>query len=63
MAEQPTVRPGQTIPTSGIYGLVGSRGGRTGSQCDSTKGNPAPPTPKAGMTWKLDQPAKHAHKK
>lgn len=33
---------------SGIYDKVGPRGGNTGQQADSTKGNPLPPTDRPG---------------
>ena len=59
MAEQPVEKPGTPTPRSGLYDEVGSRGGKTGSQCDSTKGNPLPPTTKSGNGWKLNTPAKH----
>ncbi len=44
-----TYTPGTPAPKSGIYEKVGPRGGRTGDQADSTKGNPLPPTEKAGQ--------------
>ncbi len=53
------LRPGTTTPRSGIYDKVGPRGGNTGQQADSTKGNPLPPTDKPGETWRLNTPARH----
>ena len=50
--------PGTPTPKSGIYEQVGPRGGATGAQADSTKGNPLPPAPK-GRTWDLVKPAHH----
>lgn len=51
--------PGTPAPRSGIYEQVGPRGGRTGEQADSTRGNLLPPTDKAGNGWVLVQPAHH----
>lgn len=54
-----TYKPGQTAPKSGQYGLVGPRGGDTGKERTVTKGEPMPPTPKSGMSYKLNDPTKH----
>ena len=54
-----TYAPGTPAPKSGIYEKVGPRGGRTGDQADSTKGNPLPPTEKTGQEWVLVKPAHH----
>ena len=51
--------PGTPAPKSGIYERVGPRGGMTGEQADSTQGKPLPPTPGAGQTWTLVEPAHH----
>lgn len=51
--------PGTPTPKSGIYEQVGPRGGRTGEQADSTKGNLLSPTDQSGRTWKLVVPAHH----
>jgi hypothetical protein len=53
------LKPGSTTPESGIYEKVGPRGGKTSEQATSTRGNPLPPTEKAGETWKLVEPAHH----
>ena len=53
------LKPGQPAPHSGIYDLVGPRGGDTGKQVVAEKGEPLSPTPKSGMTYKLAQKAKH----
>lgn len=42
--------------TSSPYG---PRGGDTGKQRTVTRGEPLPPTPKAGQHFKLDDPTKH----
>lgn len=54
-----TLKPGQPAPRSGQYGIVGPRGGDTGKERTVTKGEPLPPTPKAGMGYKLNDPTKH----
>lgn len=51
-------KPGQTVPTSGQWGLVGPRGGNTGQEVTSVKGEPFPPTPKPHMTYKLNDKTK-----
>jgi hypothetical protein len=51
--------PGTPAPASGIYALVGPRGGRTGEEADSTQGKPLPPTGRRGETWTLVRPAHH----
>jgi hypothetical protein len=48
-----TFRPGQSADYSGIYEIVGVRGGDTGEQRTVVKGEPLPPTPKAGQTYEL----------
>jgi len=58
MAKTTGLPPGTSTPKSGIYERQGPRGGMTGQQADSTKGNPLPPAPK-GQTWKLVDPAHH----
>ena len=58
MANTTKLPPGTTTPRSGIYERQGPRGGWTGEQADSTRGNPLPPAPK-GQTWTLVDPAHH----
>ncbi len=54
MAKRPSgLTPGTTTPKSGQYEVVGPRGGRTGEERTSTKGNPLPPTPKPGQRYDL----------
>ncbi|CDM59891.1 hypothetical protein LPU83_pLPU83a_0050 (plasmid) [Rhizobium favelukesii] len=48
-----TFKPGQTAPRSGQYGILGTRGGDTGKERTVTRGEPMPPTPKSGQTYKL----------
>ena len=56
---QRTFPPGTPAPRSGIYEQVGPRGGHTGEQADSTRGNPLPPTDRKGQEWRLAKPAHH----
>lgn len=45
MAIKVTVRPGSKVPDSGIYQVPGRR-------ATMVKGEPAPPTPRSGQTWR-----------
>lgn len=54
-----TLKPGDETPRSGQYGIFGPRGGDTGKERTSTRGNPLPPTPKPGQTYRLVDPTKH----
>jgi hypothetical protein len=45
----PPHKSGQIVQQSGQYPIVGPRGGKTGQEVTATKGEPFPPTPKAGM--------------
>lgn len=58
MAKQ-ILKPGQTVNTSGQYEVVGPRGGRTGHEVTLVKGEPAPPTMKAGQKMILVDKTKH----
>jgi hypothetical protein len=58
MSKQP-MRPGTTAPRSGQYGIVGQRGGNTGQERTVTKGEPFPPTPKAGQSYVMNDPTKN----
>ena len=52
------LKPGQTAPTSGQYQKIGPRGGK-GPEVTSVKGEPLPPTPTKGTTYKLVDRTKH----
>lgn len=54
-----TFKPGQTAPRSGQYGILGTRGGNTGQERTVTRGEPLPPTPKSGQTFKMVDPTKN----
>jgi hypothetical protein len=47
----PKYKPGQKVPVSGQYPLVGPKGGATGQEVTAVKGEPFPPTPKPGMGY------------
>lgn len=51
-------KPGQKAPDSGQYKIIGPRGGQ-GPERTVTKGEPLPPTPKSGSTYKLVDKTKH----
>lgn len=46
------IKPGQTAPKSGQYQQIGPRGGK-GNEVTVVKGEPLPPTPAKGTTYKL----------
>lgn len=60
--KKPNLKPGQSAPKSGQYGVFGPRGGNLGHEVTSEKGNPLPPTPKPGQVYKLVDPTKHKSK-
>jgi len=43
---KPSVRPGETVPDSGIYKSTKSK-----TKATMVKGEPAPPTPQQGEKW------------
>jgi YjzC-like protein len=49
-----TYKPGQTAPTSGQY-----KNTKTKTEVTVTKGEPLPPTPKAGQRYVLVDRTKH----
>ena len=53
------LRPGERVPFSGQYEVFGPRGGRTGHEVTLVKGEPAPPTQKAGCKMVLVDKTKH----
>jgi hypothetical protein len=48
-------RPGETVPTSGIYAEVKNNGSRTGRNVTCVKGEPFPPTQPPGVAYVLLQ--------
>lgn len=51
--------PGARAPRSGQYAIVGPRGGDTGKERTVVRGEPLPPTPKAGQKYVLVDPTRH----
>ena len=58
-AKGPPYKPGQKAPVSGQYGVVGPKGGKTGTEVTVAKGETLPPTPKPGQTFVLVDKTKH----
>ena len=52
-------RPGEKADRSGQYGIQGPRGGDTGKERTVVKGEPFPPTPQKGQSYKLNDPTKN----
>ena len=52
-------RPGETCQQSGQYEIVGARGARTATERTVVRGEPFPPTPKAGQRYVLVDRTKH----
>ena len=53
------LKPGNKAPASGQYGIVGPRGGQTGKEVTVVKGEPMPPTPKAGQGYVMNDLTKN----
>ena len=51
------MKPGEEAPVSGLYELIGPRGGHTGRERTVAKGEVLPPTPKAGMGYRISERA------
>lgn len=54
-----TMKPGQSAPRSGQYEQLGPRGGSTGVERTVVRGEPLPPTPSSGMSYRLVDPTKN----
>jgi len=52
-------KPGEIADQSGQYGTVDQHGAKLGTEVTVTKGEPFPPTPKAGEGYVLNDPTKH----
>lgn len=52
-------KSGEKAKRSGQYEIVGPRGGKTGKERTVTRGEPLPPTPKAGQEYVLVDPSKN----
>lgn len=53
------LKPGQKVPVSGQYNVVGPRGGKTNLEVTLVKGATTPPTQNSGQTMKLVDKTKH----
>jgi len=58
MSKNKGLKPGEKAPKSGQYQKVGPRGGK-GNEVTVTKGEPMPPAPTKGTTYKLVDPTKN----
>ena len=58
MSGKKMFRPGNIAKRSGQYQQVGPRGG-AGKEVTVTRGEPLPPTPKPGMSYRLVDPTKN----
>jgi len=52
-----TYKPGETAQYSGLYTMVGPRGGKTNVERTVVRGEPLPPTPKPNLRYVLSEPA------
>jgi hypothetical protein len=52
------LKPGQKAPASGQYQQIGPKGGK-GKEVTTVKGEPLPPSPTKGSTYKLVDPTKN----
>lgn len=59
MASTKPLSPGESAPRSGLYEIVGPRGGRTGQERTVVRHEPLPPTPKPGQGFILVDPARN----
>ncbi len=58
MARRNGMKPGQRAERSGQYQQIGPRGGN-GKEVTVSKGEPLPPTPAKGTTYRLVDPTKN----
>ena len=54
-----THKPGEKAKESGQFPILGPRGGDTGKERTVTRGEPFPPTPKAGQCYGTPDKTKH----
>lgn len=54
MPAKKPLTPGTKTPSSGQYGEVGSRGGKTGKEITAVKGKTLPPASKKGNRYVLN---------
>jgi hypothetical protein len=53
------IKPGQKAPASGQYEIVSRTGKETGVERTVVRGDPLPPTPAKGQSYKLTDRTKH----
>ena len=63
MSKNTIHKPGETAVTSGIYAVVGPRGGRTGNEVTVVRKEPFPPTQQSGQGFILVDKTKHSPEK
>ncbi len=52
-------KPGDRVPCSGQAEIIGQKGGKTGVERTIVKGEPFPPTPQSGQSYKIVDKTKH----
>lgn len=52
-------KPGEKVPKSGQYEVIGPRGGSREREVTSVKGEPFPPTQKSGERYVMVDKTKH----
>jgi hypothetical protein len=57
--KSPKFRPGEKVPPSGQYPVLGPRGRDQGVEVTVVKGKPFPPTPEPGMGYGKPDVTKH----
>jgi len=63
VADKELFKPGEIVPDSGQAEIRGPRGGETRyGERTVTKGEPFPPTPEPGLTYKIVDQTKHRKK-
>lgn len=63
MSDKNVHKPGEKADTSGQYGIVGPKGGKTGEERTVVRGEPFPPTPKPKQGYVINDRTKHSPKK
>lgn len=50
---KPKLKPGEVASASGLYEILGPRGGHTGKERTVSKGETLPPTPRPGERYRM----------
>lgn len=56
------LKPGEFVPASGQYAVVGPRGGERGREVTGVRGKRLPPTQRPGEKYRLVDKTKHKGK-